>query len=309
MRSQVLGVCAVIVLLLFAMPGVMAAGTTGIMAEPLGNTVKDVGIKEPMFALEKIGVSPGKEFDYNVYVYNIRDLGNMDFKLNFDERGGVGIPLGELKYLKCSKVQKGSINSDSIFDYSISTNYDYWDASGYRNNNMRIAISFASSKAMSGSGTIAVIHCILDKDIKYPIPTKVDSVIANKIDGQRLMIDNRISGDIHYGRSIQGDCDSDGYASTRDALMIIQMSVGKISTDKGCDVNYDGRVDSGDARDILKIAQGKTVAIESGSNSGTGSEVRGSGTVFNSGEDLPIPLPNPQNLGIGGKGFDPIPIP
>ncbi len=291
MKVQVSDVCAVMVLLLVAMPAVPAAGTTGIMAEPLGNTVKDAGIKEPMFALEKIGVSPGKEFDYNVYVYNIRDLGNMDFILKFDERGGVGIPLTELKYLKCSNVQTGSINSDSIFDYRISSDYGYWDASGYQSNIMRIAISFASSKAMSGSGTIAVIHCILDKDIKYPIPTRVDSVIANKIDGQRLMIDNRISGDIHYGRSIQGDCDSDGYASTRDALMIIQMSVGKIRPDPGCDVNYDGSLNSGDARDILKIAQGKTVAIESGSKTGTGSEVRGSGTVFNNLESLPIPIP------------------
>ncbi|MCK4245591.1 MAG: hypothetical protein KAX20_08205, partial [Candidatus Omnitrophica bacterium] len=56
---------------------------------------------------------------------------------------------------------------------------------------------------------------------------------------------------------IKGDCDGDGELTGRDALAALQMSVGKRAIDMCYDYNKDGRVDSADAREMLKAIVGK----------------------------------------------------
>lgn len=62
--------------------------------------------------------------------------------------------------------------------------------------------------------------------------------------------------DVTVGTSqIKGDCDGDGELTVKDALAAIQMSVGNLAVDMCCDYNGDGKVDSSDAREILKAIE------------------------------------------------------
>ena len=56
------------------------------------------------------------------------------------------------------------------------------------------------------------------------------------------------------GSSVPGDCDGDGLVTSKDALAALQMSVDKIKDDLCYDVTGDGKVNSADAREILKKA-------------------------------------------------------
>jgi hypothetical protein len=63
-------------------------------------------------------------------------------------------------------------------------------------------------------------------------------------------------GSFTVGTGQKGDCDGDGVVSSRDALAALQMSVEKIALDLCYDVTGDGKVDSSDARELLKKAVG-----------------------------------------------------
>ena len=55
---------------------------------------------------------------------------------------------------------------------------------------------------------------------------------------------------------LAGDCNSDGVLNINDALIALQMAVGKIDENLVADLNHDGTVSSVDARKILRISLG-----------------------------------------------------
>lgn len=316
-------VLLLILLVMLSVSPAAGAGEAGISGEQLSQVQaaqesgKSIGsLAAPFLSLESKTVEPGTPFDYPVMAWNMDDLANMDISLRFVEpsSGSGGCAL------KCTNVNKGSFVGNALFDSRIGQG-----VAGSCSHAIRI--SFASSTGLRGSGPVAVISCTLEKPIVNAIDTQITVDTASSGSGAALQIP-AYGGYIFSGKASKGDCDGDGYASTRDALMAIQMSVGKQETDLTCDVNEDGKVNSADAREILRFSQTAGLAGQSGLIGGAGS---GTETGQGNTASLPIPLPNPQNLGIGGKGneqrgvtpitiprvadkaggkgFDPIPIP
>lgn len=287
-------VLLLILLLVLLVSPVAGAGEAGMAGGQVAQVqagqalVQNPGaLVPPVVRLEYKTVQPGTAFDYPVMAYNIDDVANMDLSLLFLEpsSGSGGCSL------KCTNVNKGSFVGNALFDSRIGQG-----VAGSCSHAIRI--SFASSTGLRGSGPVAVISCTLEKPIVNAIDTQITVDTASSGSGAALQIP-AYGGYIFSGKASKGDCDGDGYASTRDALMAIQMSVGKQETDLTCDVNEDGKVNSADAREILRFSQTAGLAGQSGLIGGAGS---GTETGQGNTASLPIPLPNPQNLGIGGKG-------
>jgi len=177
--------------------------------------------------IESITMQKGKEARIAVMMCNANDLANMDFGISYHPN-----------VLDFKDAEKGSLNANSLFESNeISSG--------------NIKISFASSKGVSGSGSIAVL--IFDV-----IGSNGDSTIltgsvntASTSSGSPISI-NIKSGKFTVGSSVPGDCDGDGIVTSKDALAALQMSVGKLKVDLCYDVTKDGKVDSSDAREILK---------------------------------------------------------
>lgn len=284
-------VLLLILLVMLAVSPVTGAEQAGISGGQLAQVQaaqesgKNIGsLAAPFLSLESKTVEPGTPFDYPVMAWNMDDLANMDLSLLFLEPSSGS---GDCS-LKCTNVNKGSFVGNALFDSRIGQGACRHD----------IRISFASSTGLRGSGPVAVISCTLEKPIANAIDTQITIDTASSGTGAALQIP-AYGGYIFSGKSPKGDCDGDGYASTRDALMAIQMSVGKQETDLTCDFNGDGKVNSADAREILRFSQTAGLAGQSGLIGGAGS---GTGTGQGNTASLPIPLPNPQNIGIGGKG-------
>ena len=180
--------------------------------------------------IESITMPKGKEARIAVMMCNVHDLANMDFSISY----GPGV-------LRFKDAEKGSLNSNSLFESNeISSG--------------NIKISFASSKGVSGSGSIAIL--IFDV-----VGSNGDSTIltgsantASTSSGSPISITIKPGKFTVGGSSVPGDCDGDGLVTSKDALAALQMSVGKLKVDLCYDVTGDGKVDSSDAREILKMA-------------------------------------------------------
>jgi hypothetical protein len=248
----------------------------------------------PVISLEYKTVEPGKAFEYPVMLYNIDNIANMDIRVRLAEpTTGAGAC-----FLKCTNVNKGSFLENALFDSRIEQD----SAGGSCGQTVRV--SFASSGGLKGSGPAASLSCSVEKPpAGWYADTQPFVETASTGTGAAVTV-AEAGGYIFIGTPPKGDCDGDGFASTRDALMAIQMSVGKQETDLTCDVNSDGKVNSADARELLKYAQSGGADGESVLKTGALAGGPGSGSAASGGEIAPIPLPNPQNIGVGGKGSE-----
>ena len=118
-------------------------------------------------------------------------------------------------------------------------------------------IAFASAKGVIGSGAIAVMKFEVIGNTGDTSTLTGTVTTAGKTDGTEISVSVN-HGEFRVGTSqIKGNCDGDGELTVKDALVAIQMSVVKLAVDMCCDYNGDGKVDSSDAREILK-AIGRT---------------------------------------------------
>ena len=121
----------------------------------------------------------------------------------------------------------------------------------------KLKIAFASSKGVTGSGSIAVMKFEVIGNTGDTSTLTGTVTTAGKTDGTEISVSVN-HGEFRVGTSqIKGNCDGDGELTVKDALVAIQMSVVKLAVDMCCDYNGDGKVDSSDAREILK-AIGRT---------------------------------------------------
>ena len=122
----------------------------------------------------------------------------------------------------------------------------------------KLKIAFASSKGASAKkSSIAVMNFEVIGNTGDTSTITGTVTTAGKTDGTEISVSVN-PGEFTVGTSqIKGDCDGDGELTGRDALAALQMSVGKRAIDMCYDYNKDGRVDSSDAREVLKAIVGK----------------------------------------------------
>ena len=188
---------------------------------------KCVGDEPYLYVGDRI-MGKGKTVEIPIIMCNAKDLANMDLDWSYDA-----------SVLKLIDVTKGSLTKKALFEWNeVSAG--------------KLKIAFASSKGVSGSGSIAVMkfEVIGNTGAKSTITGTVDT--ASKTDGSTVSVGVN-PGEVTVGTSpIKGDCDGDNKLTSRDALVALQISVQKRPFDICYDYNGDGKVNSADARDILK---------------------------------------------------------
>ncbi|WP_406661451.1 LamG-like jellyroll fold domain-containing protein [Methanolobus sp. ZRKC3] len=172
----------------------------------------------------------GSSVQIPLTLYGVQDnIGNMDMTLRYDS-----------SVLVATEVVKGSLTSDSLYDYNIIDG--------------TVKISFADKDGFSGDGSVA--HVRFDVVGAEGSSTALDivSLSANRADLTPVNIDTKDGVFTVISREqSKGDSVGDGGELTAlDALYALQMAVGKIPEDLAMDVNEDGSVTSLDARQILR---------------------------------------------------------
>lgn len=156
------------------------------------------------------------------------NLANMDLTLNYDA-----------SVLKIKDITKGSLNAKALFDWNeVSAG--------------KLKISFASKEGVSGPGSIAIMTFEVIGNTGASTTITGTVTTASKTDDIKIDV-NVIPGTFTVGiPTIKGDCNGDGNLDERDALAALQMAVEKRGVDMCYDYNKDGKVDSSDAREMLK---------------------------------------------------------
>jgi hypothetical protein len=215
-------------------PTLATAVTTTTIAASTGPKDPTAGICKgttQYIYIEDRAMEKGKEVRIPVIMCNAKDLANMDLSLNYN-----------IAAMKFKSAEKGALNAKSLFESN-------------EKPQGTIKISFASSQGVSGSGSIAILvyDVIGSNGLSSQITGTVNS--ASTSSGSPISISVN-PGTFTVGSGVTGDCDGDGLVSSRDALAALQMAVEKIKIDMCYDVNSDGKVNSADARDILRRAAG-----------------------------------------------------
>jgi hypothetical protein len=208
--------------------------TTIASAAPTGPKDPTAGICKgttPYIYIEDRVMEKGKEVRIPVIMCNARDLANMDLSLSYHT--------GAMKY---KYAEKGALNAKTLFESNEKP-------AG------TIKISFAASQGVTGSGSIAIL--VYDVHGSTGQSSQITGTVNSASTSSGSPISVAVNpGTFTVGSGVTGDCDGDGLVSSRDALAALQMSVEKIKIDMCYDVNSDGKVNSADARDILRRAAG-----------------------------------------------------
>jgi hypothetical protein len=173
-------------------------------------------------------MNPGQEVVIPIILCNARDLANMDLTVSYDSSD-----------LQFKDAVKGSLNANTMFESN--------------NVGNMVKIAFAGKTGFSGSGSIAVLtfKVIGGNGASSPITVTVDGASTSSGQSVRIPVSN---GKVTVGNPNPDDPGGRGKATSLDALIALQISVGKRPMDSNYDVTKDGNVNSGDAREILKLA-------------------------------------------------------
>ncbi|MCK4732253.1 MAG: hypothetical protein KAT65_07325 [Methanophagales archaeon] len=188
---------------------------------------------QPYLYVEDRVMGKGKTVEIPIMMCNAKELANMDLDWSYDAA-----------VLKIIDVTKGSLNKKALFDWNeVSAG--------------KLKISFASSKGVTGSGSIAVMKFeVIGKPGDTSTLTGTVTT-ASKTDGSKISVGVNPGKFTVGSSSVKGDCDGDGKLTVKDALAALQMSVEKRAVDMCYDYNDDGKVNSADAREMLKAIVGK----------------------------------------------------
>ena len=191
---------------------------------------------QPYLYVEDRIMGKGKTIEISIMMCNAEDLANMDLDWSFDAA-----------VLKLIDVTKGSLNKKALFD-------------GNEVNPGKLKIAFASSEGVSAKkSSIAVMKFEVIGNTGATSTITGTVTTASKTDGTEISVSVN-PGEFTVGTSpTKGDCDGDGELTERDALAALQMSVEKEKVDMCYDYNKDGRVDSADAREMLKAIVGEEI--------------------------------------------------
>jgi hypothetical protein len=173
-------------------------------------------------------MNPGQEVVIPIMICNANDIANMDFSVGYDSSA-----------LQFKDAVKGSLNANTLFESN--------------NIGNKVKIAFAGKTGFSGSGSIAVLTFRVtgQNGASSPITVTVDGASTSGGKPVTIPVNN---GKVSIGNPNPNDPDGDGKVTSLDALIALQISVGKRPIDINYDVNKDKTVNSSDAREILKLA-------------------------------------------------------
>jgi len=159
---------------------------------------------------------------------NANDIANMDLSVGYDNSA-----------LQFKDAVKGSLNSNVLFESN--------------NVGSTVKIAFAGKSGFSGSGSIAVLTFKVTgrNGASSPITVTVGSASTSGGKSVTIPVNN---GNVVIGNPNPNDPGGRGKVTSLDALIALQISVGKRANDLNYDVTKDGTVNSNDAREILKLA-------------------------------------------------------
>ncbi|MDO9325854.1 MAG: hypothetical protein Q7T80_12975 [Methanoregula sp.] len=173
-------------------------------------------------------MNPGQDVVIPIMICNANDLANMDLSVTYNTNA-----------LLFRNAVKGSLNSNTLFESNKAGN--------------TIKIAFAGKSGFTGSGSIALLTFNVAGLSGASSPITVSVTEASTSGGKTVSIPVN-NGKISIGNSNANDPGGRGKATSLDALIALQISVGKLSNDSNYDVTDDGKVNSSDAREILKLA-------------------------------------------------------
>ncbi|MDH7593305.1 MAG: hypothetical protein QHG99_02985 [Methanomicrobiales archaeon] len=145
--------------------------------------------------------------------------------------------------LKAREVRRGELTENSLFDFNIQGD--------------RIRIGIASRDGFQGEGSLAEIRFDVVGAAGSISPLRIESVSANRaIDSATLVIptEGGVLTVISPAQATRGDASGDRRVRALDALIALQMAVGKRAEDLTLDMDDNGKITSLDARQILKMA-------------------------------------------------------
>ena len=224
--------------------GTMGASLgAGTGSARLGRTIwGDIGAmaitENPLLYIENAQMPNGSTVVIPINIRNANNVRNMDIEVRYPNN-----------ILRPIDAMQGSLTQDSLFESNIIEE--------------RIRLAFVDSDGFSGNGTVAAIRFQV---IGNPGDegSLLLSASGNKVNDVeiRFEIANGIFRVQSAERMTRGDCNGDGIISSADALIALQMSVGKIEPREVADFNQDGKVTSQDAALILENAA-QTSALRS----------------------------------------------
>jgi hypothetical protein len=182
--------------------------------------------------VEERTVSEGQRVVVPVRLLNPGGVANIDFAVSYDP--AVAVVEGE--------VIKGSLLGAARMEANTSEIG-------------RIRLAFAQESPLTRDGIVANLGF---RAVGRPGDVTVLGLTVTDIDdinGNELVI-QRINGRIEIvgaNENLRGDCDYDGELTMADVICALQMAVGLMDVDLNLDVTGDGRVTSGDARQILQM--------------------------------------------------------
>jgi TolB protein len=174
-------------------------------------------------------LNPGQEVVIPIIMCNAHDVANMDLTVTYDS-----------SVLQFKNAVKGSLNANMLFDSN--------------NVGNTVKIAFAGKSGFSGTGSIAVLTFTIigQKGSSSPITIQVNEASTTSGAPVDVSVQN---GQVSVGNNNPNNPggNPDGKPTSLDALKALQMSVGKLAVDLNYDLTKDGKVTSGDAREILKL--------------------------------------------------------
>ncbi|MEI6293545.1 MAG: hypothetical protein WCP36_07660 [Methanomicrobiales archaeon] len=206
-----------------------AVTTTKAVSSGSGTTVTShCSGSGPSIYVENRIMNPGQEVVIPIMMCNANDITNMDLSVGYDSSA-----------LQFKDAIKGSLNSNMLFESN--------------NVGSTVKISFAGKSGFSGSGSIAILTFKVtgQNGASSPITVTVGSASTSGGKSVTVPVNN---GNVVIGNTNPNNPGGRDKVTSLDALIALQISVGKRVNDSNYDLTKDGTVNSNDAREILKLA-------------------------------------------------------
>ncbi len=188
---------------------------------------------EAILFTESRSMLPNETIEVPIQMKNARDIRNMDLIVRYNS-----------SVLSAVSAVTGSFTSNSLFESNIMDG--------------EIRIAFVDTDGFSGNGSVAVITFnVVGNPGDYTtliLEASANDIHDNNID---FSIINGVFTVEESDTTLKGDCNGDGTISSIDALLALEMYVGKVEENLIGDMNDDGKITSLDAAKILEIGTEK----------------------------------------------------
>ncbi|MDI9643042.1 MAG: dockerin type I domain-containing protein [Archaeoglobales archaeon] len=197
-----------------------------------GEPFAAVDTTNPYLYVENSHALKGAMITIPIKIQNAKDLRNMDIELRYNP--SILVP---------RNANAGSLTQNSLLESNLGTT---------------VKVALVDQNGINGNGTILAIDFEVTGDENEECSLTL-SASGNKLNGESVTfsIGNaifRVDSENATVSGLRGDCNGDGRITSVDALMALQMAVGRIPVNMVADMNNDMQVTSLDAAQILELS-------------------------------------------------------